>query len=104
VVAHHFEHIAEPSILMDIEASAVDWIIENWSELFNRGLKYGWPLAKCRDLADLIGQLIGRGVRGYRVMGSCGLDGFVLALGVEYLRRAQEAEVLWPGPYISGEV
>jgi hypothetical protein len=92
VAAHHFEHIAEPSILLDIEAVSVDWVVENWSELFDRGLRYGWPLAKCVDLSDLTGQLVGRGIRGYRVMGSCGLDGFVLALEAKYRRRAQEAE------------
>ena len=92
LVAHHFEHVAGPSILMDIEEVDPGSVIERWHELFERGKNYGWPPGKFIDLTDLSRVLREQGVRGYLVMSSCGLDGFVLAQGVEYLRRQGEAQ------------
>jgi hypothetical protein len=87
LVAHYFADIAEPSILLDIEAVSADWVLETWRDLFERRKNYGWPPLRFSDLADLSGQLACLGVIGYRVMGSCGLDGFVLAASAEYRTR-----------------
>jgi hypothetical protein len=93
VAAHHFDHVADPSILLDVETGAVERVIREWGDLFERGLRNGWPSAECTDLAGLTRQLVEQGVLGYRVMGSCGLDGFVLATGVEYRCRDEEVEL-----------
>ncbi len=84
LVAHYFDDIAEPSILLDIEAVSAGWVLETWRDLFERRKNYGWPPLRFSDFADLSGQLANLGVTGYRVMGSCGLDGFVLATSAEY--------------------
>src|SRR5262249_26955298 len=92
LVAHYFEHVVEPSILLDIEEVSPEWVIQEWRELFERGKNYGWPPIRYADLAELSVRLAEQGVRGYRVMGSCGLDGFVLATGVEYQQRQRVVE------------
>ena len=92
LVAHFFDDIAEPSILLDIEAVPADWVLETWRDLFSRRKNHGWPSLKFSDVADLSSQLDALGVSGYRVMGSCGLDGFVLAAGAEYRTREGASE------------
>jgi hypothetical protein len=62
-------------------------VVEQWAELFTRRKNFGWPPVKFHDLAELSQQLDLLRVEGYRVMGTCGLDGFVLARSVEYCRR-----------------
>jgi hypothetical protein len=94
LVAHHFDHVAEPSILLDIEEVPAEWVIREWRELFERGMRYGWPPIEYADFAELARRLVEGGVRGYRVMGTCGLDGFVLASDVEYHRRERAAELV----------
>jgi hypothetical protein len=93
LVAHHFEDIAAPSILLDIERVSAEWVVEQWRDLFVGRKNYGWPPLKFADLTDLARQLADLRVVGYRVMGSCGLDGFVLASAAEYRHREQAAEV-----------
>ncbi len=92
VIAHHFDDLAAPSILLDVEQVEAAWVVEHWGELFTSRKNYGWPPVKFEDLADLSRQLGHLGVAGYRAMGSCGLDGFVLASGVEHCRRVRAAE------------
>ncbi len=67
-------------------------MVEQWGELFASRKNYGWPLVKFEDLADLSRQFGQLGVVGYRIMGSFGLDGFVLASTVEHRRRELPAE------------
>lgn len=92
LVAHHFDDLAAPSILLDVERVGSAWVIEQWGEMFMSRKNHGWPPLKFTDLADLSRQLGELGVEGYRVMGSCGLDGFVLAASVEHRRREWAAE------------
>jgi hypothetical protein len=92
LVAHHFDDVAEPSILLDVEEASPGEVIQQWPELFERGLNNGWPPGRYSDLTDLSTSLEGQGVHGYIVMGSCGLDGFVLARGVAFLQRQSRAE------------
>ena len=91
LVAHHFDDVAEPSILLDIEEVTPGWVVEQWGELFDRRKNYGWPPIEYADRSELVDKLASQGVRGYRVMGSCGLDGFVLAERVEYRHREAAA-------------
>jgi hypothetical protein len=92
LVAHFFDDVAEPSILQDIEQVPTGWVVEQWAELFDQRKNSGWPPVEYVDRPDLANKLASRGVQGYRVMGSCGLDGFVLATGVEYRLRREAAE------------
>jgi hypothetical protein len=96
VVAYHFDDVAAPSILLDVERVGAAWVVEQWGDLFLARKNYGWPPVRFTDLADLSRQLGEQGVVGYRVMGSCGLDGFVLASSAEYRRRERAAEVAEP--------
>jgi hypothetical protein len=91
LVAHHFDDVAEPSILLDIEEVPPGWVVEQWGELFDRRKNHGWPPIQYVDRSELVNKLVSQGVHGYRVMGTCGLDGFVLAAGVEYHQRKADA-------------
>ena len=92
VIAHHFDDVASPSILLDIERVPVDWVVQRWGRLFESRRNYGWPPVVSSDPADLSVKLTARGVSGYRVMGSCGLDGFVLATSASYRLQSRPAE------------
>jgi len=94
VVAHHFDDLAEPSILLDVQQVEAAWVVEHWGALFTSRKNYGWPPVRFKDLADLPRKLGDLGVVGYRVTGSCGLDGFVLATSVEHRRRDGAAEFI----------
>lgn len=91
-VAHYFDDFTAPSILLDVELVRVAWVVEHWGELFTSRKNHGWPLPRFDDILDLTRRLEGLGVVGYRVMGSCGMDGFILAARVEYRHPAQAAE------------
>lgn len=97
LVAYHFDDVAAPSILLDVERVAAASVVEQWGDLFLARKNYGWPPVRFTDLADLSQQLGEQGAVGYRVMGSCGLDGFVLAASAEYRRRERAAEIAEPG-------
>jgi hypothetical protein len=79
VVAHHFQHVVAPSILFDIEETDVQTILSMNKELFKNGLNYNWPFHGPRTLAEVAHRLTSESINGYQIMGSCGLDGFVLA-------------------------
>jgi hypothetical protein len=91
LVAHHFDDVAAPSILLDIERVPAGWVVEQWRNLFASRKNYGWPPLQFTDVADLARLLADLAVVGYCVRGSCGLDGFVLASEAEYRRREQPA-------------
>jgi hypothetical protein len=91
LVAHHFDDVAEPSILLDIERVPAEWVVEHWKALFTSRMNSGWPPLRFADLSELVRQLADLRVVGYRVMWSCGLDGFVLAATAEYRHREQAA-------------
>ena len=79
VVATNFNHVVAPSILLDIEQVEVETIVQNNRDQFIAGLKYGWPFAGVAKFEGLITELAASGANGYIVMGTCGLDGFVIA-------------------------
>lgn len=91
VSGHFFEDIIAPSILLDIEIVDIDWVVNQWREVFERGKKHGWPPLNHGSLDELCNILKLQKTIGYRVMGSCGLDGFVLASRVEFVAREQAA-------------
>ena len=79
VIAHHFDHVVAPSILLDIEETDVQTILSMNEDLFKKGLNYSWPYHGLRTLVEVAARLTAESIQGYQVMGSCGLDGFVLA-------------------------
>ena len=97
MIGHYFQDVAAPSILLDIEIVAAEWIVGQWRDVFDRGKNHGWPPLGHRDLDELCRMLREKNQIGYRVMGSSGIDGFVLAHGVEYRPREKEAYPAEPG-------
>jgi hypothetical protein len=87
-VVHFFDDFTAPSILLDVELVRVARV----GELFTSRKNHGWPLPRFDDLPDLTRQLEGLGVVGYRVMGSCGMDGFILAASGDYRHPVQVAD------------
>ncbi len=83
VVAHHFYDVGAPSVLFDVGLVTPSLLVELWSELFESRKNYSWPISFV-DLEDLVAQLDNLGVSGFRVMASCGMDGFVLASEFHY--------------------
>lgn len=53
VIAHHFQDIVAPSILLDIETVPSEWVVGQWREVFERGIHNGWPPLDHRDLDGL---------------------------------------------------
>lgn len=86
VVAHHLQDVKAPSILLDVERVEADVVVERWRKLFSARERHGWPIRGVA-LSDLPRRLDELAVWGYVVMGSTGLDGFVLATAVEHRRR-----------------
>ncbi|ADG67299.1 hypothetical protein Plim_1466 [Planctopirus limnophila DSM 3776] len=93
LVAYFFDDVAAPSILLDVQRVDAEWVVEHWGNLFLARKNYGWLTIQFTDLADLSKQLTEQGVIGYLVMGSCGLDGFILSSSAEYRRRERTAEI-----------
>lgn len=89
VIGHYFLDVVAPSILLDIETVPSEWVVEQWRSVFERGKNYGWPPLNHHDLDELCRLMKEKDIIGYRVMGTCGLDGFVLALGITYRKREQ---------------
>jgi hypothetical protein len=67
--------------------------VEHWRDVFERGKNHGWPPLSHRDLDELCRLLKQHNLLGFRVMGSCGLDGFVLARDVDYRPREAPAKL-----------
>lgn len=44
VVAHYFDHVADPSIIFGIEESDLKDIYDKWEHVFVNGRNYGWPI------------------------------------------------------------
>jgi hypothetical protein len=88
VIAHHFEHVGDGAILLDVEEVEPEWVVRQEAEVFARGKNYGWPLPDYKDPADLVRRLKDQGLRGYVISSSFGLNGFVLAREVRYVKRA----------------
>jgi hypothetical protein len=87
VIAHHFENVGDGAILFDVEEVEPEWVVQQEAKVFARGKNYGWPLPEYKDPADLVRRLKDQGLRGYVVSSSFGLNGFVLAREVRYVKR-----------------
>ena len=84
VAAHHFDYCSGPSILFDIESVSVESLLKEWQTLFERGLKYGWPLTSVETMDELVNQFVKDRLRGFRIRGGVGLDGFIIAAEVNW--------------------
>ncbi|WP_417384638.1 hypothetical protein [Gimesia sp.] len=96
VLTHHFNHVMVPSILFDVECQTIPTLLNEWEWLFLKQKNYGWPLSSWKTVSELEQQLSERGLKMYRVRGSCGLDGFVMAEKVEFQMQTLDRENL-PG-------
>lgn len=97
VLAHHFEEQrmgdGPANVLFDVTETEPRYLFAEYSGLFERMKRYGWPLPKYDDPEDLPAKLTANGEKCYHVHGSVGLSGFVFATAVEFRRRDGRAMV-----------
>jgi hypothetical protein len=82
VVAYHFEGDTLGNILFDIAETPLEQILQDHADLFDRGRSYGWPAVPHESTEELLRVLRERGIRGYVLSASYGMEGFVLAEGM----------------------
>ena len=84
VVAHQLECVLyEPAnILLDVEETEPGLIYERDCDRFQRLKNHRWPFTY-KSPEELVLRLSQLGVKGYWVMGSCGMDGWILATTLE---------------------
>ena len=87
VLAHDFRGVLPGNIVFDVREVDLQELYAAHQDTFEREKPHGWPV-QYADGAELVDKLKERGLRGYLVDSSYGLDGWVLAAGVEYIERA----------------
>ncbi len=99
VVVHHFEQQKvgggsyPANVMFDVEESEPGLILGQYAELLSRTKNHGWPVFKYDGIEDLVSQLTAAGTKCFEVRGTCGLNGFVFAVRMEFRRRQLRAEV-----------
>ena len=83
VCAHHFDHVIHPSIAFGIEETNIGNVYNDWEHVFKNGKNNRWPV-EYSSKDDLIKKLTEEGLSCYKVYGTCGLHGFILAEKLEY--------------------
>ena len=81
LLAHRFENVIRDNILFDMEEITVDGFFEQYRELLEKSLPYGFPA--CCSAAELREQMARKKIRVFVIGSSLGLWGFVLAQEVE---------------------
>ena len=79
VAAYHFERDNFSTILFDIEEASPEQVYADYRNLFERNKNYGWPEIRYDTEAELLAALKSKGVKGFLISSSYGMDGFVLA-------------------------
>jgi hypothetical protein len=94
VVAHHFEHVLPGNILLDIEEADVAAVVRDNARQLADSWRHGWPPVEYRgDLDALVTALKASGVRGYVILSSYGLSGWVFAGSCERASRDDAAKI-----------
>jgi hypothetical protein len=94
VLVHHFRNCLSGNILFDVEEVSAQQVLRENADLFAEQKNYGWSDIKYADWWDLTRQLTERGIKGYEISSSCGLDGWVLSKGMKLVER----QIAWtPG-------
>jgi hypothetical protein len=88
VLTHQFETVTAATVIFDIEETPAEQIFLQNEELFARLKNYGWPFLYA-DQQDLLSTLEKKGVRGFKVHSSCGLDGWIWAGNMKLLPRTE---------------
>ena len=81
LLAHWFENVIQDNILFGMDEIAVDGFFEQYKNLLDRTLPYGFP-ACCR-VEELRERMERENIRAFVIDSSLGLCGFVLAQEVE---------------------
>ena len=81
LLAHWFENVIQDNILFGMDEIAVDGFFEQYKNLLDRTLPYGFP-ACCR-VEELRERMVRENIRAFVIDSSLGLCGFVLAQEVE---------------------
>ena len=81
LLAHWFENVIQDNILFGMDEIAVDGFFEQYKNLLDRTLHYGFP-ACCR-VEELRERMERENIRAFVIDSSLGLCGFVLAQEVE---------------------
>jgi hypothetical protein len=87
VEAHFFRSGHDSNILFDIVQVEPEKIVREYGEVFVAGKNYGWPRIEYKDDADLVAILNRRGVKGFEIYASFGLEGWVLASQMSQVER-----------------
>lgn len=83
VIAHHFSHYTQDSVLLSVEECPVARIMREFAEVFEQGISYGWPggwntsMEACRERLD------GYRCRSWLIIAKTGLRGFVIGYTVQ---------------------
>ena len=78
VAGYHFEGDNFRTILFNIYPSSPEEVYTSYHELFERRKNYAWPFSY-NTKEELIEKLDKKGVKGFLISSSYGMEGFVLA-------------------------
>jgi len=79
VVAYHFECDNFNNILFGVEEVSLEAIYDQYSEMFERLRKHGWPLLSCDTKEIMLQNLHQQEIKAYEISASLGLTGWVWA-------------------------
>src|SRR5436853_7690269 len=79
VEAHYLRCSHDSNILFDIVEVEPEKIVSEYGDLFAAEKNFGWPRIEYKDRADLVNILKARGVKGFEIHSSYGLEGCILA-------------------------
>lgn len=83
LLAHRFENVISSNILFGMDEIDVDEFLQQYKDLLEEAMCYGFPAFTCRNTEELLGKMVQKRIRVFEVSSSLGLYGFVLAQGVE---------------------
>ncbi len=81
LLAHWFENVIQDNILFDMDEITVEEFFQQYKNLLDKSIPYGFPA--CCSAEELREKMIQEKIRVLVISSSLGLNGFVLAQGVE---------------------
>jgi hypothetical protein len=91
-IAHYFEDYLAHNILFDIEEITIEACFDEYHELFEYRVKYGWPFPH-NGKQDLLQRAHSHQVIGYQINTSYGLNGWIWARTMDIIKRQNEAQL-----------
>lgn len=89
VAGYYFEGDNFQTILFDIYQASPEEVYASYHELFERRKNYAWPFSYSAK-QELIEKLDGKGVKGFLISSSYGMEGFVLAEKMQITPSAKQ--------------